>query len=240
MGAGGREEMIRGAPIGARFANCTFDNYEVTEKNREPYEACKQLAEKGGAGVLLIGKYGVGKTHLLIALMKAFDAGNSASTLARDMDLGGDLVKVPPMAELFARRETPEGPEPTDSAAPRLAPDEIARDAHIEYWPVLDLVCELRHEVGRGSQELSWRCRDCDLLVLDDLGAERVTDFVLEELERIVDWRYRTMKPTAIATNLGFTGIIAKYGQKSLSRWVASCQPFTVLGEDRRASMKPS
>ena len=149
------------------------------------------------------------------------------------------MVKVPSATDLLrmAAGEAEDGPR----AVPTLSPEEIARGAHIEYWPLLDLVCELRLEITRGNQEVSRRCRECDLLVLDDLGAERVTDFVLEELERIVDWRYRTLQPTAVATNLkSTTEISAKYGQRALSRWSASCELVTVLGGDRRASMKPS
>ncbi len=183
-----------------------------------------------------MGKNGVGKTHLLVATMKEFDRRHSAPPTSRGE--GEILVRIPSAAELLRaapRDAAEEAPQPT------LSPEEIARSAHIEYWPLLDLVCELRLEITRGIQEVSRRCRECDLLVLDDFGAERATDFVVEELERIVDWRYRAMKPTAIATNLKTTTqITGKYGQRALSRWAASCELVTVLGEDRRASMEPT
>ncbi len=227
--------MIQGAPIGARFEGCTFDNFEVSRDNREAYEACRRLAESGGPGVLLMGKYGIGKTHLLVATMKEYDRRISGPATVRANDAGG--VRVPPVSELLRRAASVED---EDEGEPTLSPEEIERSAHVEYWPLLDLTSELRAEITRGVQEVSRRCRECDLLVLDDFGAERVTDFVLAELERIVDWRYRTMKPTAIATNLDTTGIIRKYGQRALSRWAASCQPHTILGEDRRMSMGAS
>lgn len=43
---------------------------------------------------------------------------------------------------------------------------------------------------------------DPDLLILDDLGAERNTDFALEKVYNIVDSRYRTKKPIILTTNL--------------------------------------
>jgi DNA replication protein DnaC len=229
--------VIQGAPIGARLEHCTFASFEVSELNREPLEACRRLAGEGRPGVLLMGKSGVGKTHLLVATMKEFDRRLSASE-DRGTEMGCPaLVKVPPLAELL--RAHPEAAD--DTTEPTLSRDEIGRSSRVEYWPLLDLTSELRSEITRGTLEVSRRCRECDLLVLDDLGAERVTDFVLEELERIVDWRYRTMKPTAVATNLrSTTEISAKYGQRALSRWMASCELFTVLGGDRRASMKPT
>lgn len=230
--------MIQGAPIGARLEHCTFDNFSVSDLNREAYEACRRLAWEGKPGVLLMGKNGVGKTHLLVATMRAFDL-RLAGPRSGDEAGRVPLVKVPSAAELM-RMVGLDGEAEETTAAPTLSPEEIVKNAHVEYWPLLDLVCELRLEITRGAQEVSRRCRECDLLVLDDFGAERVTDFVLEELERIVDWRYRSLRPTAIATNLKTTQITAKYGQRALSRWAASCELVTVLGEDRRASMVPS
>ncbi|MCX6091467.1 MAG: hypothetical protein NTX23_01165 [Candidatus Bipolaricaulota bacterium] len=229
--------MIQGAPIGARLEHCSFANFDVSELNREPYDACRRLAKEGRPGVLLMGKNGVGKTHLLVATMKEFHRRLSGPTTMPAETGDEALVRVPPMAELLRAAPADGG----DPAEPMLSPEEIERSARVEYWPLLDLTSELRSEITRGYLEVSRRCRDCDLLVLDDLGAERVTDFVLEELERIVDWRYRTMRPTAVATNLkSTTEISAKYGQRALSRWSASCEIITVLGGDRRASMKPS
>lgn len=40
------------------------------------------------------------------------------------------------------------------------------------------------------------------LLIIDDLGAERDTDFALEKVYDIVDSRYRSKKPVIITTNL--------------------------------------
>lgn len=41
------------------------------------------------------------------------------------------------------------------------------------------------------------------IVVLDDLGAERATDYAGEQLFRIIDGRYREMRPMVITTNLG-------------------------------------
>lgn len=225
--------MIRGMPYGKRFEHCTFENFEVTEKNREALTACRRVAEAGDIGVLIMGKNGLGKTHLLVATMKEYDRRRSGPP---KQVVRQDLIAVPPVRELFRNA----GEASDTGSPPTLSDDEIERQVVVEYWPLLDLTSELRSEVAHGSLEVSRRCRECDLLVLDDFGAERVTDFVLEELERIVDWRYRVMKPTAIATNLDdFRRITQKYGQRAISRWFESCEVVKILGEDRRASMTP-
>lgn len=43
---------------------------------------------------------------------------------------------------------------------------------------------------------------DCELLVLDDVGAEKLSDWVQDVLFRIVDGRYRQKKPIMYTTNL--------------------------------------
>ena len=43
---------------------------------------------------------------------------------------------------------------------------------------------------------------DYDLLIIDDLGAERSTDYAMEQMFSIVDSRYRSGKPLIVTTNL--------------------------------------
>lgn len=42
------------------------------------------------------------------------------------------------------------------------------------------------------------------LLIIDDLGTERSTDYALEKVYNIIDSRYRTRKPIILTTNLEF------------------------------------
>ena len=42
----------------------------------------------------------------------------------------------------------------------------------------------------------------CSLLIIDDLGAERSTEYVGENVFNVIDRRYRTGKPLIITTNL--------------------------------------
>ena len=43
---------------------------------------------------------------------------------------------------------------------------------------------------------------DYDLLIIDDLGAERNTEYALEQMFSIIDSRYRCNKPLIVTTNL--------------------------------------
>ena len=42
-----------------------------------------------------------------------------------------------------------------------------------------------------------------DLLIIDDLGAERETSYALERVYNVIDSRYRANKPMLLTTNLG-------------------------------------
>ena len=49
------------------------------------------------------------------------------------------------------------------------------------------------------------RLNRAKLLIIDDLGAERSTDFALEKVYDIVDSRYRAKLPIILTTNLSMT-----------------------------------
>ena len=43
---------------------------------------------------------------------------------------------------------------------------------------------------------------DCDLLIIDDLGIERSTEFALEQVFNVIDSRYRSKLPLIVTTNM--------------------------------------
>lgn len=57
---------------------------------------------------------------------------------------------------------------------------------------------------GFGSDDGSYidRMNQSKLMIIDDLGAERGTDFALEKVYDIIDSRYRSGKPIILTTNL--------------------------------------
>ncbi len=76
-----------------------------------------------------------------------------------------------------------------------------------------------------------------DLLVIDDLAAERDTEYMNEIVYNIIDSRYRAGLPTIITTNLSAEEIknpadISK--QRTYSRLLEMCVPVEVKGKDRR------
>lgn len=88
-----------------------------------------------------------------------------------------------------------------------------------------------------GKQEYIDGLNKFDLLVIDDLAAERDTEYMNEIVQNIIDSRYRAGLPTIITTNLSAEEIknpadIKK--QRTYSRLLEMCVPVQIEGKDRR------
>ena len=76
---------------------------------------------------------------------------------------------------------------------------------------------------------------ECDLLIIDDLGAEFVTQFSISALYNLINTRQNKGLSTIISTNLSATELAAKYEGRIYSRIIGA--DYTVLrfeGDDRR------
>lgn len=88
-----------------------------------------------------------------------------------------------------------------------------------------------------GKQKYLDILNEFDLLVIDDLGIERNTEYVNELVYNIIDARYRSGKPMIITTNLKYSDLYhTEDTSKSriYSRIIEMCLPVLVSGEDRR------
>lgn len=61
---------------------------------------------------------------------------------------------------------------------------------------------------------------ECDLLILDDIGAEKTTEWVEEKLFNIIDARYRKELPTLYTSNLEPKELKNQVGKRSYDRMV--------------------
>ncbi len=69
-----------------------------------------------------------------------------------------------------------------------------------------------------GSQEIIELIKDCDLLIIDDLGKEHITDYTKSTLFNIINIRYNSNKPIAISTNLDLSELEQSYDSAIQSR----------------------
>ncbi len=104
----------------------------------------------------------------------------------------------------------------------------------VAFWPVLELVGDLRGCVSGRADDPEPGCRTASLLLLDDFGAENTTDFAFEALRRIIEHRHREMKPVVLTTNLTAAEWVARYQDQMISRLSEGGRIVQMRGRDRR------
>jgi DNA replication protein DnaC len=103
------------------------------------------------------------------------------------------------------------------------------------------LLNEIRdtHRAERSHVDLLDRLTSVDLLHIDDVGAERTTDWVLEELYSIVNARYEDQRSMVITTNiLDREALCEQISERTVSRLTEMCDELPLLGHDRRMDLR--
>ncbi len=153
------QKVFKNSNMTKRGIKRTFENFEVNKSNRKAYEIAKKYAEDWekfkteGTGLIFIGRFGTGKTHL-------------AFSIANYLLNQGIPVVFETLINLMEKLKL--GYE---------------KQAEFGYYEIIKLYCE------------------CDLLIIDDLGKEKLSEWVLEKLFQIINTRYENMLPFLITTN---------------------------------------
>ncbi len=103
------------------------------------------------------------------------------------------------------------------------------------------LLNEIRdtHRTERSHVDLLDRLIRVDLLHIDDVGAERTTDWVLEELYSIVNGRYEDQRSIVITTNiLDRRALCEQITERTVSRLTEMCDELPLLGDDHRMDLR--
>jgi DNA replication protein DnaC len=87
-----------------------------------------------------------------------------------------------------------------------------------------------------GDSYLSFfeRLTSVDLLHIDDLGAEKRTDWVMEQLYALINERYESQRSIMVTTNLPHEELEDQVGQRTISRLTQVCDEVPLYGTDRR------
>lgn len=94
-------------------------------------------------------------------------------------------------------------------------------------------------EDGDREAWASW-AMNAELLVLDDLGAEKSTVWSRERLFVLVNHRYRRSLPTIFTSNVGPKDLAAHLGERTASRIVETSEFVLVDGPDFRVETRRS
>ena len=102
--------------------------------------------------------------------------------------------------------------------------------------------CKASFNSGVSEKDVTARYTAVDMLCIDDLGKERLTDWSLPILFQIIDKRYNAMKPTIITTNCDgrtlFARMVTDDDDLSTARAIvsrmAAYKRVVMEGRDRR------
>jgi DNA replication protein DnaC len=110
----------------------------------------------------------------------------------------------------------------------------------VAIYSVPRLLAEIKETYDRDSgysyMQLFRRLCAVDLLHLDDLGAERTTDWVLEQLYSIVNERWQERRSIVVTTNLtDLEELREQLGSRTVSRLSEICdEAIPIMGPDLR------
>lgn len=109
------------------------------------------------------------------------------------------------------------------------------------------LLTRIRQTYQEAEQENAYsrffeRITSVDLLYIDDLGSERRTDWVVEQLYAVVNERYENQRPMLVTSNAegeiideGQKQLEDQIGRRTISRLIEICgDPLPLFGSDHR------
>lgn len=200
-----------------RLANATFGDFMPrTKQQADALEKCQTYtvdAIAQGRGLFLFGTYGTGKTHLSIATVRQL--------MVTGPDRFGVRIPETELRIYGVNHEEYDG-------------------LYCSFFSVVDLLDAMRpgSEVKQAHGDwLFYRARYDDLVILDDIGAEKATDWVAERLYSIIDTRYRMERATIFTSNLSEKKMQDRLGGRIVSRIYEMTEQVPVIGPDHRRKM---
>lgn len=115
-----------------------------------------------------------------------------------------------------------------------------------------DLLSDIKDIYVKGESEKEYVDVLCsyDVLVIDDLGATRMSEWEVSVLDNLIAKRYNSKKHTLFNSNLAFLNgkkfkasessqiLDYKIGKRNISRIFEMCQVMELIGDDFRISIK--
>lgn len=204
------------AVVPERFGERSIEGYEpVTASAARALDAARRMVDGEIANLVLAGPTGVGKTHIAAAAANAIDR-----------QLNGEYRL------LLAEAEAAHG-RGEDVRFPRL-PDVPA------WLNVADALVRMRLEFERPLDDRETTTSVLaahhfrGLLVLDDLGRERTSDWTAEVVYALVNARYEARLRTIVTTNLTSAELAESPYWPAISRLAEDGELVRIDAPDRR------
>lgn len=115
----------------------------------------------------------------------------------------------------------------------------ITKGNDVVYTDAIGMVADFEQArfgstAGNESGNERNRYFDCDLLIIDDLGAEVSNQFTVSCIYNVLNTRINSALPTIISTNLNQKELNSRYWERITSRILGEFKPLLFLGSDVR------
>jgi DNA replication protein DnaC len=174
------------------------------------------------------------------------------SDMARKAETEGPVKKVRDfVAELDSKLEQGTGlwlSGDTGTGKTTLAmlvsKEALSRGHSVAIYSLPKLLARIRRTYDEEPGEDSYsaffqRLTSVDLLHIDDFGAEKRSDWVLEQLYALVNERYEDERSIMLTTNLYVDKLEDQIGRRTVSRLTETCEQVALFGIDRRLENAP-
>ena len=101
-------------------------------------------------------------------------------------------------------------------------------------FELFDIMAKSRFNKDPDAETMYEHIFNCDLLIIDDLGAETSNQFTVSQLFHCINERLLRRKSTVISTNLSFDSIKDTYTERTFSRMMSNYTMLKITGDDIR------
>jgi DNA replication protein DnaC len=110
--------------------------------------------------------------------------------------------------------------------------------AYGRFWNTTELLRDIRLDFDRGAYDKHRTEEELmkydGILFLDDIGAEKNSDWATETFYMVINKRYNDQLPMVFTSNLSIKDLSAHLDDRTASRIVETCDIIELKGEDRR------
>jgi DNA replication protein DnaC len=235
---------------------CGGTGFAIVEKDgREYAQACAcRGAARAGAGETAADRLRVPPRYAHCTLAN-FEPGTPSlrAALGKAMGYCSGYPHLGPDEGLGLLFSGDNGVGKTHLAVGILCELAAAKAVRGQFWDFHELIREIRNsydpETRTSELQVLEPVVEADLLLLDDLGAWKMTDWMNDTLFYILNSRYLAKRPTLITTNYQDADreaalaadplrrrefLVERIGQRLRSRLMEMCALVTMHGKDRR------
>lgn len=169
--------ILTKAGVPPRYLPHSFANFTQHEKNKTAFEIASEwaaLKDPKDRGFILLGQPGVGKTHLAVAALREVAR---LWGIQRQEESGVELYRDP----------------------------RTMVEQNMLFINVPIFMDQLRQSIkfseSKANDLWDFAINRASVVVLDDFGKEKITDWVTERLYVLVESRYQNLKSTIVTSN---------------------------------------